>query len=155
VKKVTPFFNPHVSTCGSAHQAGPIELSNYPYPIATVYATQPADQVYAITKSMIVNYDAYKDSAPGATGLAVKTQTMKWVVPFHPGAVKALKEAGQWSPEDQAHNDGLIKRQGVLTAAWTDYAKSAPTGDKEFFDGWMAARAAALKKANMENGFDS
>jgi TRAP transporter TAXI family solute receptor len=155
VKKVTPFFNPHVSTCGSAHQAGPIELSNYPYPIATVYATQPADQVYAITKSMIVNYDAYKDSAPGATGLAVKTQTMKWVVPFHPGAVKALKEAGQWSPEDQAHNDGLIKRQGVLTAAWTDYAKSAPTGDKEFFDGWMAARATALKKANMENGFDS
>lgn len=156
VKKVTPFFNPHISTCGAAHEAGkPIELSNYPYPIAAVYAAQPADQVYALTKSMIVNYDSYKDSAPGATGLAVKTQTMKWVVPFHPGAVKALQEAGQWSPEDQAHNDALIKRQNVLTSAWADYVKSAPSDDKAFFDGWMAARAAALKKANMENGFDS
>jgi hypothetical protein len=49
----------------------------------------------------------------------------------------------------------LIKRQGVLGAAWADYTKSAPSDDKEFLDGWMAARAAALKKANMENGFDS
>ncbi|ABD06816.1 TRAP transporter solute receptor, TAXI family [Rhodopseudomonas palustris HaA2] len=154
VKKVAPFFNPHMSTCGAAHQPGkPIELSNYPYPIATVYATQPADQVHAITKAMIVNYDVYKDSAPGATGLAVKTQTMKWVVPFHPGAVKALQEAGQWSPEDQAHNDALIKRQAVLAAAWKDYTASAPSGDKEFVDGWTAARAAALQKAKMPNGF--
>jgi TRAP transporter TAXI family solute receptor len=155
VKKVAPFFNPAMSSCGAAHEPGkPIELSNYPYPIATVYASQPADQVYAITKSMIVNYDAYKDSAPGATGLAVKTQTMKWVVPFHPGAVKALQEAGQWTPDDQAHNDGLIKRQDVLVAAWKAYTASAPSSDKEFADGWMAARAEALKKAALPNGFE-
>ncbi|ABE40534.1 TRAP transporter solute receptor, TAXI family [Rhodopseudomonas palustris BisB5] len=155
VMKVAPFFKPHVSTCGAAHEPGkPIELSHYPYPIATVYGSQPADQIYAITKSMIVNYDTYKDSAPGAAGLAVKTQTMKWVVPFHPGAVKALQEAGQWSPEDQTHNDGLIKRQGVLAAAWKTYVGSAPSGDKEFLDGWMAARAAALKKEAMPNGFE-
>ena len=48
----------------------PIESANYPYPIFITYASQPADQVYAITKAMIVNYDAYKDSAPGAGGLA-------------------------------------------------------------------------------------
>ncbi|NEV79455.1 TAXI family TRAP transporter solute-binding subunit, partial [Rhodopseudomonas sp. BR0C11] len=155
VKKVAPFFNPAMSSCGAAHQPGkPIELSNYPYPIATVYATQSADQVYSITKAMIVDYDAYKDSAPGATGLAVKTQTMKWVVPFHPGAVKALKEAGQWTAEDQTHNDGLIKRQEVLAAAWKQYAAAAPSGDQEFRDGWMTARAAALKRAGLPNGFE-
>lgn len=155
VKKVAPFFNPAMSSCGAAHQPGkPIELSNYPYPIATVYATQSADQVYSITKAMIVDYDAYKDNAPGATGLAVKTQTMKWVVPFHPGAVKALKEAGQWTAEDQTHNDGLIKRQEVLAAAWKQYAPAAPSGDQEFRDGWMTARAAALKRANLPNGFE-
>lgn len=155
VKKVAPFFNPAMSSCGAAHQPGkPIELSNYPYPIATVYATQSADQVYSITKAMIVDYDAYKDNAPGATGLAVKTQTMKWVVPFHPGAVKALKEAGQWTAEDQTHNDGLIKRQEVLAAAWKQYAAAAPSGDQEFRDGWMTARAAALKRANLPNGFE-
>ena len=70
-----------------------------------------------ITKAMIVNYDAYKDSAPGAGGLAADRQTKNWVVPVHPGAVKALKEAGQWSDAQEAHNNKLIKRQEVLGAA--------------------------------------
>ena len=156
VKRIAPFFNPHVATCGAGiTPATPVHMSTYPYPIATVYATQSEDQVYAITKAMIVNYDAYKDNAPGASGLAAKAQTMKWVVPFHAGAVKALKEAGNWSDADQAHNDALFKRQDVLKAAWTDYVKSAPSGEKEFMDGWMAARNAALTKAGIPNGFDN
>ncbi|KZD24865.1 TAXI family TRAP transporter solute-binding subunit [Tardiphaga robiniae] len=156
VKRVAPFFNPHVATCGAGITASaPVNMSTYPYPVATVYGSQAEDQIYAITKAMIVNFDAYKDNAPGALGLAVKAQSMKWVVPFHPGAVKALKEAGNWTPEDQTHNDGLLKRQDVLKAAWSEYAKAnASTGEKEFLDGWMTARAAALKKAGMPNGFE-
>jgi NMT1 family protein len=115
----------------------------------------PADQVYAITKAMIVNYDAYKDSAPGAGGLAADRQTKNWVVPVHPGAVKALKEAGQWSDQQEAHNNALLKRQEVLVAAWAEYGKSnPPSDDKTFLVGWMKARAAALAKANMPNGFE-
>src|ERR1700754_1390349 len=156
VQKVGSFFFRHMATCGAGiSKDKPIELGNYPYPIFMVYGSQSADQVYAITKAMIVDYDAYKDSAPGAGGLAAKRQTMKWGVPFHPGSVKALKEAGNWSDADQAHNDGLIKRQGVLAAAWADYGKSGPPSDeKAYLDGWMKARAAALKKADMPNGFE-
>jgi TRAP transporter TAXI family solute receptor len=156
VQKVGSFFFPHVATCGAGiSPEKPIELGNYPYPIFVVYGSQPADQVYAVTKAMIVGYDAYKDNAPGAGGLAASRQTMKWVVPFHPGAVKALKEAGNWSDADQAHNDGLIKRQGVLTAAWADYGKSnPPSDDAAYLSGWMTARAAALAKAGMPNGFE-
>ena len=156
VQKVGSFFFPHIATCGAGiSPEKPIELGNYPYPIFVVYGSQSADQVYAITKAMIVDYDAYKDSAPGAGGLAAKRQTMKWVVPFHPGSVKALKEAGNWTDADQTHNDGLIKRQGVLAATWADYTKSSPpSDDKAFLDGWMKARAAALKKADMPNGFE-
>src|SRR4051794_38574792 len=156
VQKVGSFFFPHVATCGAGiSPEKPIELGNYPYPIFVVYGSQPADQVYAMTKAMIVGYDAYKDNAPGAAGLAASRQTMKWVVPFHPGAVKALKEAGNWTDADQAHNDGLIKRQGILAAAWAAYGKSSPpSDDKAFLDGWMKARAAALKKAGMPNGFE-
>lgn len=67
VKKVGSFFFPQVATCGAGISPDkPIESANYPYPIFITYASQPADQVYAITKAMIVNYDAYKDSAPGA-----------------------------------------------------------------------------------------
>jgi TRAP transporter TAXI family solute receptor len=156
VQKVGSFFIPHVSTCGAGiSKEKPIELGNYPYPIFVVYGAQPADQVYAITKAMIAGYDIYKDAAAGAAGLAADRQTKKWVVPVHPGAVKALKEAGQWSDDQEAHNNALFKRQAVLAATWADYAKSNPSSDdKEFLAGWMKARAAALKKVNMPNGFE-
>lgn len=156
VKKVGLFFFPQVATCGAGiSPEKPIELGNYPYPIFVSYASQPQDQIYSITKAMIDGYDAYKDSAPGAGGLAANRQTKNWVVPVHPGAVKALKEAGQWTAEQDAHNNGLFKRQDVLTSAWAAYAKSNPPSDeKEFLAGWMKARAAALQKANMPNGFE-
>ena len=156
VKKVGSFFFPHVATCGAGiSKDKPVELGNYPYPIFTSYGSLPADEVYAITKAMITGYDAYKDSAPGATGLAVDRQTKNWVVPVHPGAARALKEAGQWTDAQEAYNKELLKRQEVLAAAWAAYGKSSPpSDDKAFLDGWMKARAAALNKANMPNGFE-
>ncbi|PDT76645.1 TAXI family TRAP transporter solute-binding subunit [Bradyrhizobium sp. C9] len=156
VKKVGSFFFPQTATCGAGISPDkPIQLGNYPYPIFVAYAAQPADQVYAITKAMIVNYDAYKDSAPGAAGLGADRQTKNWVVPVHPGAVKALREAGHWSDAQDAHNNALLKRQEVLAAAWTDYGKSSPPADeKAFLDGWMKARATALATAGMPDGFE-
>ena len=156
VRKVGSFFFPHVATCGAGiSKEKPIELGNYPYPIFVVYGSQPADQVYAVTKAMITGYDIYKDAAAGAGGLAADRQTKKWVVPVHPGAVKALKEAGQWSDDQEAHNNALLKRQAILAAAWADYGKSnPPSDDKEFLASWMNTRAAALKKADMPNGFE-
>jgi TRAP transporter TAXI family solute receptor len=156
VKKVGSFFFPHVATCGAGiTKDKPIELGNYPYPIFMVYGSLPEAEVYAITKAMITGYDAYKDSAPGASGLAADRQTKNWVVPLHPGAARAMKEAGHWSDAQEAHNKELLKRQQVLAAAWTDYGKSnPPSDDKAFLEGWMKARAAALTKANMPNGFD-
>jgi TRAP transporter TAXI family solute receptor len=155
VRKVGAFFTKLVATCGAGiTPEKPIELGTYPYPIFVTYASQSPDTIHSIVKAMIDNYDAYKDGAQGAAGLAAKRQTMKWVVPFHPGTVKALKEAGNWSDADQAHNDGLFKRQDVLKAAWTDYTKAAPSDDKAFAEGWTAARAAALKKADMADGFE-
>ncbi len=156
MQKVGSFFFPHVATCGAGiSKEKPVELGNYPYPIFVVYGSQPADQVYAVTKAMITGYDIYKDAAAGAGGLAADRQTKKWVVPVHPGAVKALKDAGQWTDEQEAHNNQLFKRQEVLAAAWAGYTKgSPPSDDKEFLAGWMKARAAALTKANMPNGFE-
>jgi TRAP transporter TAXI family solute receptor len=156
VKKVGSFFFPHVATCGAGiSKDKPIELGNYPYPIFVSYGQVPADQIYSLTKAMISGYDAYKDSAPGAAGLAADKQTKNWVVPVHPGAVKALKEAGQWSDQQDAHNNQLFKRQEVLASAWAGYTKgNPPSDDKAFLDGWMNARAAALGKAGMPNGFE-
>jgi TRAP-type uncharacterized transport system substrate-binding protein len=61
------------------------------------YASQPADVVYGITKSMIVHYDVYKDSTPGIDGFELKRQDLTWALPYHDGAVKAIKESGAWT----------------------------------------------------------
>src|SRR5256884_5190085 len=98
VQKVGSFFFRHVATCGAGiSKEKPIELGNYPYPIFVAYGSQPADQVYAVTKAMITGYDSYKDATAGAAGLWGSRQTQKWGVPGHPRAGKARKEAGPWT----------------------------------------------------------
>jgi TRAP transporter TAXI family solute receptor len=157
VRKVGPYFYPHKVTCGSGglSKEHPVELPAYPYPIFMAYASQPADVVYAITKSMIVNYDAYKDGAPGADGLELKRQNLAWVIPYHDGAVKAFKEAGVWTAEAQKHNDMLVKRQNTMIAAWDAFMKGSPPGDKEaFYKAWMVARKSALDKVGMDPVFE-
>ena len=151
LRKVGPFFAPHVATCGSGglSKESSLELPTYPYPIFTAYATQSPELIHSITKAMIVEYDTYKGSAPGADGLEVKRQDLEWVVPYHPGTVQALKEAGAWNDKAEKHNQALLKRQETLAAAWKSYNDSKPADDK-FTEGWLKARADALKKAGME-----
>ncbi len=156
LQKIGPYFLPHKATCGVGVPAGgTVELPSYAYPIFMTYDEQPADLIYGLTKAMIVGYDAYKDGAPGAAGLAVERQNLAWVVPYHAGAVRALKEAGAWKPEHESHNQGLLKRQAALGSAWAEYLKSNPPADKAAFTkGWIAARKAALTGAGMDAIFE-
>ncbi len=142
VRKVGPYFAPHKATCGvGLSPANPVELPAYAYPIFMAYASQPAEIVYGLTKAMIDDYDSFKDGAPGAAGLEVKRQNFAWVLPYHEGTVRALKEAGVWKPEHEAHNQKLVKRQDTLAAAWAAFLKTNPPEDKAAFSkGWMAAR---------------
>jgi len=156
MRKVGPYFTEHDATCGAGEFAKdkPIQMGTYPYPIYSVYGSQSEDEVYALTKAMIDGYDGYKDNAPGASGLTVKTQAKNWAVPTHKGAVKALKEAGAWSDDQEQYNNALLKRQETLAAAWADFNKNNPPADAaQFTESWMKARNAALAKANMPNEF--
>ena len=66
-------------------------------------------------------------------------------------AVKAFRDVGQWTADDEAYNSGLLKRQGVLADAWAGYLKTNPPDDKQQFQtGWMDARKAALVAAGLE-----
>ena len=154
--KIGPYFLPHKATCGvGVSPQAPAELPSYAYPIFMTYADQPADLVYNLTRAMIVNYDAYKDGAPGAAGLDVKKQNMTWVLPYHEGAVRALKEAGVWKAEHEAHNQKLLKRQDTLAAAWGAFLKGNPPEDKAAFGKtWAAARKSALTSAGMDPVFE-
>jgi len=157
LRKFGPYFAKHKATCGAAgiSPQSPLELPAYPYPLYMVYGATSADLAYALTKAMIDGFDGYKDGAPGAAGLAVAAQNLQWAVPFHPGAVKALKEAKAWSNADDAHNNKLLLRQDVLTKAWAEFAKGdTPADAAAFKSAWMAARKAALSKASFEVVFD-
>lgn len=155
LNKLGPYFYPHKTTCGAGvPQGGSVELPSYPYPIFMAYASQPADFIYSLTKAMIVSYDAYKDAAPGAAGMALDRQNLSWVIPYHEGAVRALKEAGVWKAEHEAHNQKLLKRQETLAAAWADFLKSNPPDDKAAFTkAWMDIRSAALNKIGQDPVF--
>jgi TRAP transporter TAXI family solute receptor len=156
LRKVGPYYAPHKATCGvGLSPQSPTELPGYAYPIFMAYANQAADLVYGIARAMIVDYDAYKDSAPGAAGLEVARQNFTWVLPYHEGAVRALKEAGAWKPEHEAHNQKLLKRQETLAAAWDAFVKANPPEDKDAFTkGWIVARKSALAAAGMDPVFD-
>lgn len=156
LRKIGPYYYPHKTTCGPAISAqSPLELPAYPYPIFMAYASQPAALVHGIAKSMVMNYDAYKDGAPGAAGLELSRQNFEWVLPYHEGAVQAFKEVGAWKPEFDAYNQKLLRRQDTLAAAWGAFLKANPPEDKEAFrKAWMAVRADALKKAGMDTIFE-
>ena len=120
---------------------------------ARVWAS--ADVVHGVTKSMIVDYAAYKDAVPGVDGFELSRQNFAWVLPLHAGAVRAVKEAGAWKAEHEAHQQAMLKRQATLSGAWNAYLKTNPPQDAEAFrKGWMAARADALKKAGMDVIFE-
>jgi TRAP transporter TAXI family solute receptor len=157
MRKIGPYFYPHKTTCGAGglSPTNVLELPSYPYPIFVVYASEKPDLVYSMVKPMIVDYADYKDSAPGADGLEVKRQILDWVLPYHEGSVKALKEAGAWTAEAQKHNDMLVKRQDTMVAAWADFNKANPPADKEAYTkAWMAVRKSALEKAGLPAIFD-
>lgn len=157
MRKIGPYFYPHKVTCGAGglSKTNSLDLPTYPYPIFMAYAKAEASLVYSITKAMVVEYEQYKDAAPGADGLEVKRQLLTWVLPYHEGAVKVLKEAGAWTAEAQKHNDMLIKRQDTLGAAWAGFVKTNPPADKAAFSqAWLAVRKTALAKAGMDPVFE-
>src|SRR6476620_2924699 len=52
VRKVGPYFTEHNATCGAGSEFSkekPIQIGTYPYPIYTVYGSQPEDEVYILT----------------------------------------------------------------------------------------------------------
>jgi TRAP transporter TAXI family solute receptor len=156
LRRSGPYYAPHKATCGvGLSKENPVELPNYPYPIVTAYASQPAELVQGIVTGMIATYAAYKDAAPGADGFELSRQDFTWVLPYHEGTVRAFKEAGVWKAEHEAHNQALLKRQQVLAEVWSAYLKTNPADDKvSFSKGWLAARAAALRKAGLPTVFD-
>ena len=145
MRDIAPFFAPNKATVGANIDGTPgYQGAGYAYPVLIAMENQDADLVYNMTKAMVELFDQYDGKAPGIGGWALAKQDFEWVVPFHEGAIKYLKEIGSWTDAAQAHNDKLIKRQAVLAAAWKDFT-AKDVAEDAWDDAWAEARRKALK----------
>ena len=153
--KVAPYFTRHTAVRGAAISTEqPHEGANYPYPLLTAMSDQKPALVYAMTRAIHTNYDAFKDADPGAIGWALKFQKFNWVVPIHDAAVQYWRDVGAWNANLEAHNNQLIRRQDVLAKAWqaakAETQASKPASSDQFKQRWLQIRKKHLQTA----GFD-
>ncbi len=147
---IAPWFAPTIveSYVEDSGVDGPYQGMNYPYPLFVATPNIPDDTAYGLTKAIMENYDAIKDAGPSMNGYAADRQILSYIFPVHPAAIAYYKEAGLWTDEDQAHNDGLLKRQDVLAGAWEQMQGSDLDGEA-FAAEWIKVRAAALNEAGL------
>lgn len=155
LQAVVPWYEPIFATDGIGMKPGGQEMAGVAYPVLVAYDKIAEDVVYNVTKAMDQFYEEYKASAPGANGWALKRQKWSKFVPYHPGAVRYYKEVGAWPKEQDAVQTQTMARQKALIDAWAAYAKAAPGDREQFKQGWIKARADALKAKNMSVVFDT
>jgi len=148
VKGVAPFFKPYDETVGAGISTDdPVALMAYRYPVIVTRADTTDQAVYDFTKAMDQTFDLYKDatSVMGRWKLA-DAGTTPIDAPFHPGAIKYLKEKGIWNDEMQSWNDGRLARLKALEAAWKEtVAANEDASDADFEKAWSQAREKAIE----------
>lgn len=150
VRKFASFYAPATETVGvSISEDKPVEIIGYRYPMISVYADADEEEVYNMVKAIDLSYDLFKDvnkvMPRWKVSLAGKTPSN---APYHPGAVRYLKEVGVWTDEDEAWNQARLERMKNVQAAWDAAVEKA---DAEKVSGadwpafWEAYRTENLK----------
>lgn len=155
LNRVVPWYFPHRCRQGAGVPEGGYEGVGTAYPILISTPAVPDEVAYNMTKAMYVHYPDYKDGAPGANGWEWARQRLESAfLPFHDGAVRYYRETGRWSARAEATQAANLERQAVLGAAWEAWTAAAPDDREAFADGWMTARAEALRAAGLEPIFE-
>ena len=152
IQKILPLAGPFKEDLGAGiTKDKPVWLMGFRYPMITVYADANPDEVYAVTKAVGDNYESYKDASPIMPRWQLsKSGLYPMDAPFHEGAIRYLKEKSIWSPEHDKWQSAIIKRQGLLRAAWKDLMEKEPAAkgaDAAKLSGLWAPRRAEVLKA--------
>ena len=149
VRASSSVFSPVSMTVGvSISEEDPADLLGYRYPQLTTYADTDEDEVYNFVKALDESFDLYKDANKVIDRWNVgEAGTSPAGAPFHPGAIKYLREIGVWTAKDDAWNTARIARIEAVKTAWTaarEKAKADGVSDDDWPDFWQAYRAEAL-----------
>lgn len=148
-RRAVPFAEPLRETVGSGvSDAAPADVLGYRYPMITVNADTPEDEVFAVMKAIHESFALYKDvNATMPRWAMAEAGTPPMDAAFHPGAIRFLRELGQWSAGTQAWQDVTLRRNNVLRAAWAEWlpgARGRNLSAEDFATAWGERRAAAL-----------
>lgn len=151
LKAVAPFFQPYTETVGAGiSKEKPANILAYRYPIMVVRADMDDNTAYAVTKALDETFGLYKDATKVMPRWKLEESGRPAIdAPFHPGAIRYLKERGIWTAEDQKWNDDRLARLNALRSAWTKaVAEGKGKSDDEFAKIWAKQRETALKALN-------
>jgi len=148
-KRAVPFVEPFQETIGAGlSEAKPAWLMGYRYPMITVPADAPGEEVHALMKALAESFDLYK----GVNPIMPRWQMALAGTPpmdaaFHDGAIRYLREAGLWSAEHQSWQEAMLKRHRALQRAWAEFlpeARGRNLSEADLGTAWGERRAAAL-----------
>jgi len=134
--------------------------NNSAFASVETYANRDANLVYAMVKAIYEAYPDFKDAVPGIKGFQAEEAARRVkdsFVPYHEGLVRYLKEKSLWTPDAEAHNQMLLKREAALQRGWDRMLGEVSGKDvkkDDFEDKWMAIRAEELKKDGLATYYD-
>ncbi|MCX7931838.1 MAG: TAXI family TRAP transporter solute-binding subunit [Rhodovarius sp.] len=148
-RRAVPFAEPILETVGSGvSESNPAAVLGYRYPMITVNADTPEEEVYALMRAVHETFDLYKD---------VNATMPRWAIreagappmdaAFHPGAIRFLRDLGLWTAESERWQEQTLHRNEVLRRAWAEFLPAARSRNLEgeaFAAAWAERRAAAL-----------
>jgi len=149
--KVTPFMVQVSATKGvGVSPEKPRRLLNYAYPLILCYENLKGDIVYSMMKAIDISFDLYKACNPVMPAWSLKkaVNVESMLIPYHPGAVRYLKEVKLWDRELEKKQQQLIQEQNLLKKVWDEAlaeATSKGMKEKDFTEFWDKKRKEGLK----------
>jgi TRAP transporter TAXI family solute receptor len=148
LQKVCPFMYPTTAKGGLAAKDPKlrVEVAGYPAMMPIAYATVEDEVAYAVTKSIHVKYDWFKDRYSLLDEWTLENcdkGLLNLTLPMHPGSVKYLKEVGAWKPQHEKWQSEMLRLEGDRIKAWNKALAEAKGGgirvdprDQKWIDLW-------------------
>jgi hypothetical protein len=137
-RKIIAYHVPDYITIGAGVKKGEkIPTLLHPHPATATLASQPDEFVYTICKAIYSKINEICAANPGLEGMRPERiiPEMTALGPFHPGAVKFLKEVGIWKEPHEITNKRRLVQLEKVNKRWLAYLeeaheKMAKTGKK-------------------------
>jgi len=151
LQRALPLALPFIEDMGPGiSKSAPKAIMGYRDPVVTVYADAGELEMYAMTKAIAENYEAYSQATPIMERWELpRSAGFPTTVPFHDGAIRFLKEKNVWTAEHQRWQDAIVRRLTRLRQSWAEMLAKDPAAKDadaaKLTELWAPRRADILK----------